>query len=79
MGREGRLVTYSEIHVSNDEFQSRAPYLVGILELNHGVRIAGMIKGAQRGELKVGMRLRVEITHENTAASSKAPYYFVKI
>ena len=72
-------MTYSEIHVSNDEFQDCVPYLVGILELDHGVRIAGMIRGAQRSELSVGMRLRVEITHEKTRESLKVPYYFTKV
>ena len=79
IGREGTLVTYSEIYVSNDEYQDCVPYLVGILELDPGVRIAGMIRGAQRAELRVGMRLRVEITQEKTDESVKAPYYFTKV
>ncbi|MFQ5712238.1 MAG: Zn-ribbon domain-containing OB-fold protein [Candidatus Geothermarchaeales archaeon] len=56
----GRLVTYTVLHVVPQRFASLAPYAFGVVRLEEGVNIAGMIRGVEFGDLKVGMDLVVD-------------------
>lgn len=75
---KGKLLTYTVIHVAPSQFQSVAPYPVGILEFEHDVKIPGMIRGIKAEELKVGMSLGMDF--EACVASGQWPqwprYYF---
>ena len=57
---KGRLVTYTVIHVAPQQFQALTPYAVGIVELENGLKIPGMIPGLTREQLKVGMQLTLD-------------------
>jgi len=58
--KNGKLLTYTVIHVAPAHFQNLAPYAVGIVELQNGLRIPGMIQGASQDQLKIGMPLTVD-------------------
>lgn len=58
----GKLVSYTVIHVAPEQFQSMAPYSVGIVEFEDGLRLPGMICGASQETLKVGMPLKIEFS-----------------
>ena len=62
----GRLIGFSEIHVSSDSFQAFVPYIVGIAEFENGVKVPGMIRGASLSELKVGGKIRVVFRRKST-------------
>jgi uncharacterized OB-fold protein len=55
----GKLLTYSVVHVAAPAFQSFVPYVVGIVELTEGPKLPAMIKVDMK-DLKVGMDLKVE-------------------
>jgi uncharacterized OB-fold protein len=57
---KGKLLTYTVIHVAPQQFQSIAPYTVGIVELENGLKIPGMIQGATQENLKIGMKLTLD-------------------
>lgn len=57
---KGKLLTYSVIHVAPPQFQSLTPYTVGILELENGLKIPGMIQNLTQEQLKIGMPLTVD-------------------
>ncbi len=57
---KGKLLTYTVIHVSPRQFQSMAPYAVGIIKLEDGPHLLGMIRGVKSEEIKVGMNLTVD-------------------
>ena len=57
---EGKLLTYSVIHVAPPQFQSLTPYTVGIIELEGGLKIPGMIQNLKQEQLKIGMPLTVD-------------------
>ncbi len=40
----GKLLSYTVIHVAPEQFQSLAPYIVGIVEFERGLRLPGMIR-----------------------------------
>jgi uncharacterized protein len=57
---KGTLLTYTVIHVSTAQFQPLTPYAVGIVQLDNGLKIPGMINGVSQEQLKVGMELTLD-------------------
>lgn len=57
---KGKLATYTIIHVAPAQFQTLAPYVVGIIELESGLKIPGMIQDLTQDELKIGMELKLD-------------------
>ncbi len=76
----GKLVSYTVIHIAPEQFQSLAPYAVGIIELKKGLRLPGMICGVDHEKLRVGMKLKIDF---EPLTSSKWPawhrYFFKPI
>jgi hypothetical protein len=76
--KQGKLLTYTVIHVSPQQFQSLAPYAVGIVKLENGAHLAGMIKGIALDQIKVGMDLTIDF--EDASTTTEWPqwqrYYF---
>jgi len=58
--RRGQLLTYTIIHVAPPQFQHLTPYAVGILQLEGGPKIPGMIKEVDHKDIRIGMQLAVE-------------------
>jgi uncharacterized protein len=56
---KGKLLTYTVINVAPQQFQALAPYAVGIVEFEDGLRIPGMIQATQQ-QLKIGMELTLD-------------------
>lgn len=57
---KGKLLTYTIIHVAPIQFQDQAPYAVGIVQLENGLKLPGMITGAT--QLCIGMNLIIDFT-----------------
>ena len=57
---EGKLLTYTIIHVAPPQFQELAPYTVGIVQLDNGLKLPGMISGVPENLLRIGMDLRID-------------------
>ena len=71
--RTGKLLTYTIIHVAPTQFQNMAPYAVGIVQLENGVKIPGMIKDAPLDKIRVGMQLKMEF--EETQPTQQWPQW----
>ncbi len=56
---KGKLLTYTVINIAPQQFQGLAPYAVGIVEFERGLRIPGMIQLAQE-KLRIGMDLAID-------------------
>lgn len=56
---KGKLLTYTVIHIAPTQFQQMAPYAVGIVQLENGVRIPGMIRDTPMDQIKVGTPLTI--------------------
>ncbi len=73
----GKLLSYTIIHVAPEQFQSMAPYTVGIVELKKGLRLPGMIRNVNPEEIKIGMNLKIDF---DSSTSSQWPawtqYFF---
>jgi len=54
---KGKLETYTVIHTAPDGFADLAPYAVGIVELQEGVKILAQITDCNPNDLKIGDQL----------------------
>jgi len=65
---KGKLLTYTVIHIAPAQFQALAPYAVGIVQLENGLRLPGMINGVEKNKLAIGMSLTIDF---GTCATSQ--------
>jgi hypothetical protein len=76
--KAGTLVSYTVIHIAPAQFQSLAPYAMGIVKLAGGSKILGMIRGVAIDRIKIGMELMLDF--EACGATQPWPqwprYYF---
>jgi uncharacterized OB-fold protein len=76
--QKGKLLTYTVIHVAPTQFQGMAPYAVGIVQLENGINIPGMIRVAAE-QIRIGMRLTMDFgTCASTEPWPQWPRYYFK-
>jgi uncharacterized protein len=56
----GKVVTHTVIRTPSDEFTGQAPFAVGIIEMDDGVRLTCQIVDVGFDELKVGLPVKLE-------------------
>ena len=56
----GKILTYTVIRVAPSQFTDQAPYAVGIVELNDGVRLTAQIVDCDLDTLAIGQDVRLE-------------------
>jgi hypothetical protein len=74
----GKLLTFTVIHFPPSQFQAIAPYAVGIVKLEEGPQIPGMIKQVKLSELKIGMDLQADFETHIPKEWPRWPRYFFK-
>ncbi|MBN2198254.1 MAG: Zn-ribbon domain-containing OB-fold protein [Candidatus Aminicenantes bacterium] len=57
---QGKLLTYTVIRVPPQPFADQAPYAVGIVELENGVRVTAQIVDIEFDRLQVGLQVKTE-------------------
>ena len=75
---KGKLLTYTVIHVSSKQFESLIPYAVGIVKLEDGPKLPGMIQGVEPEKISVGMDLEVDFDTTIPSEWPRWPRYFFK-
>ena len=75
---KGKLLTYTVIHVSPKQFEPLIPYAVGVVRLEDGVQLPGMIRGVDPDKLRVGMDLTVDFDTTLPAQWPTWPRYYFK-
>jgi uncharacterized OB-fold protein len=63
----GKLLTYTVIHIAPVQFQTAAPYAVGIIQLEKKTRIPSMIKNVPFDKIGIGMNLKIVFEACSTA------------
>ena len=75
----GKLLTYTIIHIAPTQFQSMAPYAMGIIQLENGSKLPGMIKCVDLAQIKIGMDLTMDFgTCAATQSWPQWPRYYFK-
>lgn len=79
--KRGKLLTYTIIHVAPPQFKEMTPYPVGIVQINKGLKIPGMIRGVNFEQIKVGMELMMKFNKSvrETEWPQWPTYYFEPI
>jgi uncharacterized OB-fold protein len=76
---KGKLLTYTVIHIAPSQFQSMAPYAMGIVQLENDSKLPGMIRGVNLEQIKVGMELSMDFgTCAATQPWPQWPRYYFK-
>jgi uncharacterized OB-fold protein len=60
LAETGKVLTFTIIRVPPQQFVDQAPYAVGIVELDDGVKLTGQIVDYNFEEIKIGKRVKVE-------------------
>ncbi|MEM1597737.1 MAG: Zn-ribbon domain-containing OB-fold protein [Pyrobaculum sp.] len=55
--KEGRLVDYTVLYQVGTEFLKQKPLIIGLVELDGGVRVTGQIVDAQPGKIRPGVKV----------------------
>ncbi len=74
----GKLLTYTIIHFPPSQFQALAPYAVGIIKLEQGPQLSGMIKNVKLEDLRIEMDLQVDFETALPKEWPRWPRYFFK-
>jgi len=74
----GKLETFTIIHAAPPQFQEMIPYVVGIVRLDEGPRLPGMIQNIKPEEVRVGMDLRVDFETTLPSQWPVWPRYFFR-
>jgi hypothetical protein len=79
--KRGKLLAYTVIHIAPQRFQQLTPYPVGIVELEDGGQLPGMIKNSDLTKIRIGMNLAVDFSHEPVSEQwpQWSRYYFIPI
>jgi len=78
LAEEGRIISYTIIRVPPHQFVDQAPYAVGIVELDDGVKLMGQIVDCPFEELKTGLRVRIEFRKIMEEGEAGVIYYGYK-
>jgi uncharacterized OB-fold protein len=71
-------MTFTIIRVPPQPFSDQAPYAVGIVDLDDGVRLTGQIVDCAFEELKIGMRVKIEFRKVYEEGAAGVIYYGYK-
>lgn len=74
----GKIVSFTVIRVPPHPFSDQAPYAVGIIDLDDGVRLTGQVVDCAFDELKIGQRVRVEFRKVYEEGAAGVIYYGYK-
>jgi len=74
----GKLLSYSIVYVSTAEYQSQTPYAVGIVELDEGARISGVVRNIKHEDLKIGLKVIVDFEANTSQEWPQWPRYFFR-
>ena len=56
---KGKLYSYTVTHVPVAGFEDKVPYVIGLIELDEGVRIMGNMPNVKPDQVKIGMPVKV--------------------
>lgn len=74
----GKIVTYTIIRVPPQPFSDQAPYAVGIVDLDDGVRLTGQIVDCAFEDLQIGKRVKIEFRKVYQEGEAGVIYYGYK-
>ena len=59
LSETGKIATFTVIHVGPDQFSVETPYVIGIIELDNGVKIMSQIIDCAINEVEIGKKVHI--------------------
>jgi uncharacterized OB-fold protein len=59
LSEEGRLVTFTVVRVASDKFSKQTPFVVGIVELNDGLRLTTQLADVDVDKVEIGQKVKL--------------------
>ena len=59
LSKKGKLLTYTKVFISEYGSGTEAPFCLGLIDLQEGIRILGQVRGLEDDEVKIGMDLEI--------------------
>lgn len=78
LAAEGEVETFTVVHVAPTGFEDEAPYAVGIVKLDDGVRITAQVTDCDFESLTIGTRVRREFRKVTEDGASGVIHYGYK-
>jgi len=75
---KGEVVTYTIIHVGQEDFEEQVPYAIAIIKLDEGPQITAQIVDCKLDEIKIGMKVTSTFRKIKQDGSTGAIYYGYK-
>lgn len=75
---EGKILTFTVIHVAPEDFKRQAPYIMAIVKLDEGPKITTQIVNCKLEEIHIGMRVRAVFRKIKEDGSSGIIHYGYK-
>lgn len=60
LATEGKIKTYTIIHIAPPGFGDEAPYVLAVLEMTDGARLTAQVVDVPLDKVKVGMKVKIE-------------------
>lgn len=60
LSKQGKVVTFTVIRIAPSQFADQAPYAMGIIEVDSGVRLMTQIVDCDLNEINIGMPVKLE-------------------
>jgi len=75
---EGKIVTYTILHVAQEGFESQVPYPIAIIELVEGPRITAQIVDCKPEDVEIGKNVKAVFRRVAEDASTGVLHYSYK-
>jgi uncharacterized OB-fold protein len=59
LSEEGRLVTFTVVRVASDKFSKQTPFVVGIVELNDGLRLTTQLADVDVDKVEIDQKVKL--------------------
>ncbi len=79
LGKTGKIITWTIIHVAGDGFEDAVPYPVVMVALSHGKKVYGQLVDYNADDIRVGKKVIVVLRKIRKGSESGVISYGIKV
>jgi len=76
--RQGKVISYTVIHVPAEGFEDQVPYVLAIIELEDGPRLTAQVTDCNSDEIKIGDEVEIVFRRMGEESKDGVIYYGFK-
>jgi uncharacterized OB-fold protein len=76
--RQGKVLSYTAVHVAAEGFEDQVPYVLAIIELEDGPRLTAQITDCNADEIKIGDEVEIVFRRMGEESQEGVIYYGFK-